>query len=288
MNVVVRADTIVTIFDIMASVDMDIDTERDTVLATAAPAPVAVPVAPAPVAVPAAVAPAVAAAAPAYMLPDVIRLVSAAPDNAVVKRRVLGMRNAMGYTVAHLLVLVGARNELETLLTFAEPAFLDIADKQGVTPLHLACRLGHDDVVSTLINAGADVHKTAEESVTPLHVAARSNCLPAVVLLLDAGAQVDVSNNYGWTPLHMACMNGALEVCELLLARGANIDARNAFQRTPLIIAAANARMRVVNMLLGRGAQEDVRDTHNMTYLDHIPRIVVPAQPPVPQEQVRV
>ena len=71
--------------------------------------------------------------------------------------------------------------------------FLDATNKDGSTPLLLACYAGHVDVVRCLLQHGASVHTT---------------------------------NLAGWTPLHGAASGGHLEVARVLIDHGANIHAK--------------------------------------------------------------
>ena len=49
-------------------------------------------------------------------------------------------------------------------------------DKDGMTPLHIACKSGHTKIAGLLLDRGADIdHKTAEGS-TPLNIAIREKC----------------------------------------------------------------------------------------------------------------
>mmetsp|Transcript_23578 Transcript_23578/g.33769 ORF Transcript_23578/g.33769 Transcript_23578/m.33769 type:complete len:86 (+) Transcript_23578:421-678(+) len=66
---------------------------------------------------------------------------------------------------------------------------------------------------------------------TPLHVAARGGHQEVVSLLLAGGAQTEAVDTYGDTPLHVAARGGHQEVVSLLLAGGAQIEAVNKVRR---------------------------------------------------------
>ncbi|XP_032442361.1 caskin-2 isoform X2 [Xiphophorus hellerii] len=73
-------------------------------------------------------------------------------------------------------------------------------DSAYTTPLHLAARNGHKDVIRLLLKAGIDINKTSK-SGTALHEAALYGKTEAVRLLLDAGVDVNIRNTYNQTAL---------------------------------------------------------------------------------------
>ncbi|KAM4717550.1 caskin-2 isoform 3-T3 [Anableps anableps] len=73
-------------------------------------------------------------------------------------------------------------------------------DSAYTTPLHLAARNGHKDVIRLLLKAGIDINKTSK-SGTALHEAALYGKTEVVRLLLDAGVDVNIRNTYNQTAL---------------------------------------------------------------------------------------
>ncbi|XP_067286656.1 caskin-2 isoform X2 [Pseudorasbora parva] len=68
------------------------------------------------------------------------------------------------------------------------------------TPLHLAARNGHKDIIRLLLKAGIDINRTTK-SGTALHEAALYGKTDVVKLLLDAGIDVNNRNTYNQTAL---------------------------------------------------------------------------------------
>jgi len=96
-------------------------------------------------------------------------------------------------------------------------------------------------VVSTLVEAGADVSLCNADGWTPLKIAAANGRADIVSALLKAGADVSKANQKdGWTPLHSACKQGSESVVQLLLEAGADVEAINNDGATALIIASSN------------------------------------------------
>ncbi|XP_049320598.1 caskin-2 isoform X1 [Astyanax mexicanus] len=68
------------------------------------------------------------------------------------------------------------------------------------TPLHLAARNGHKDIIRLLLKSGIDINRTTKAG-TALHEAALYGKTEVVKLLLDAGIDVNIRNTYTQTAL---------------------------------------------------------------------------------------
>ena len=73
-----------------------------------------------------------------------------------------------------------------------------------MTPLHLAAMeyKGSAEVVSTLVQAGANVNALNSDQESPLHVASLWNPV-AVPILVGAGCKVNLLNDWGTSPLFL-------------------------------------------------------------------------------------
>nr|XP_005174598.3 caskin-2-like isoform X1 [Danio rerio] len=76
----------------------------------------------------------------------------------------------------------------------------DASDSNCNTPLHLAARNGHKDVIRLLLKAGIDINRTTKAG-TALHEAALYGKTEVVRLLLDTGIDVNIRNTYNQTAL---------------------------------------------------------------------------------------
>ncbi|KAL1198545.1 Ankyrin repeat-containing protein [Cardamine amara subsp. amara] len=92
----------------------------------------------------------------------------------------------------------------------------------GGTFLHLATKLGHEELVKKIIEIRPSlVSSTNSQGDTPLHLAARLGHTSMLLLMLESAAQstpvpnnlrlAEMVNNEGLTPLHCAAMNGSVE-----------------------------------------------------------------------------
>lgn len=98
-----------------------------------------------------------------------------------------------------------------------------VTDKDGKTPLYVACENSDLFTIETIIKSSRYSHKP--------------NFLGIVKLLLSKGAKPDEKNYDGNTPLWQASLNGNFEIVELLLSKGADPDKENKYSFTPKTIA---------------------------------------------------
>jgi len=97
---------------------------------------------------------------------------------------------------------------------------------QSFTPLHLAVWKSNVYNVSILLENGAKINATAENSYnwTPLHVASMMGSINSIHKLLSEGAVVNVKDTEGLTPLHFAGIRGEIDIINLLIEFGADIN----------------------------------------------------------------
>ncbi|XP_061445838.1 ankyrin repeat domain-containing protein 17 isoform X6 [Rhineura floridana] len=128
------------------------------------------------------------------------------------------------------------------------------------TALTLACAGGHEELVQTLLERGANIEHRDKKGFTPLILAATAGHVGVVEILLDNGADIEAqSERTKDTPLSLACSGGRQEVVELLLARWANKEHRNVSDYTPLSLAASGGYVNIIKILLNAGAEINSR-----------------------------
>jgi ankyrin repeat protein len=82
------------------------------------------------------------------------------------------------------------------------------------------------DIASNLLKAGANVEEVNDKGNTPLHVAVKLGYQEMVILLLKFGADNEVKNRDGRKPLVMAAESCRVDMIYLLLDHGARVFAR--------------------------------------------------------------
>jgi ankyrin repeat protein len=123
---------------------------------------------------------------------------------------------------------MAASNENPEVLTLLLDAGADVnaRDFDGVTPLHMAASNENPEVLTLLLDAGADVNARDEHSAAPILWAAKNPNLEVLKVLIDAGADVNAINRDGVTPVLGSIIEENLEALRALLAAGASLDAR--------------------------------------------------------------
>lgn len=136
----------------------------------------------------------------------------------------------------------------------------------GLGVLHAAASAGHAGVVRQLLTAGAPVHICDRDNVTALHRAAESGSTETVDVLLQAKAAVNTHSSWA-TPLQLVAAAGHAAVCRSLLQAGTFVNDVNYGRQTALHLAAYQGHVKVVQVLLQAGADQNIRDRSGHTAL---------------------
>ena len=148
---------------------------------------------------------------------------------------------------------------------------VDAKGQDGYTALHYSCRYGHVDRVRTLVNHKANVNARTDSGDTPLTLAARKKHDNVVhVLLSDSQCLVDAKGLNGFTALHYSCRYGHIDIVRTLVNHKANVNARTESCDTPLILAAINKHDNVVHALSDYNCEVLAKDKDAYTALLHL------------------
>jgi len=129
----------------------------------------------------------------------------------------------------------------------------------GTTPLHFAARLGNEDLIRALLEAGAPAASMDQAGETPLHAAARLWLTNGAARLLSAHAPLNVANHAGRTPLRIAVESRGAAMAQVLLDAGASPDV-GLEHDTLAHLAAENGDTATLAVLLAHGLRLEARD----------------------------
>eukprot|EP00045_Choanoeca_perplexa_P010487 m.106236 g.106236 ORF g.106236 m.106236 type:complete len:240 (+) comp15296_c2_seq54:320-1039(+) len=116
---------------------------------------------------------------------------------------------------------------------------------QGIRPLSQAASGDHTDVISYLLDVGADVDARSGSS-TALHVACVKGNPSAAQILIARGADVDMTDEYNQTALYTACITGFDDIAEMLISQGANVNVPTVTGLTPLHFASLDVAKHLI------------------------------------------
>ena len=127
---------------------------------------------------------------------------------------------------------------LDEVKRLFRPNIINTRDHENDTALLKASRnCDATNVVSFLLENGADVDDRDLIDQTPLIVASQHGCKNIVELLLNAGSNIKHKNQQGETALLTATQEGHIDVVKILINAGADINEPNAEGETPFLLA---------------------------------------------------
>jgi ankyrin repeat protein len=135
------------------------------------------------------------------------------------------------------------------LLQGADP---NLADIEGFTPLHIACRTGNYEMLDLLLfEAHADPNVASMNELTPLSIACQEVNIAAAKSLIRAGAEVETADKDDLSPLLIACQKGSFELVKLLVIQG-HADALRVRKEvvTPLSLACGEGYIGITEFLV--------------------------------------
>jgi ankyrin repeat protein len=178
---------------------------------------------------------------------------------------------AGGLAVYPLLAALSKKHFCVADLLSKHGAVVDVRDKDGWTPLHVAWRCGSVDIMRWLLNHGANASAQDYPGWTPLHYAANTGDLAAVQVLLEYNPDTSLRNGNGDTPLHILARvdrspeEKVVEIVRRLLDYGADPNMRLSNGSTPLHQASSRGLLEVTRLLLSYGANVDEQDEDGRT-----------------------
>jgi ankyrin repeat protein len=127
---------------------------------------------------------------------------------------------------------------------------VNLCNKDGTSPLYLACENGYLQIVCRLLESKADANKTDKHGFS----LDANLCNYKGSSLLDFKVDVNKCDNDDRSPLYVACVRGYTDIVEVLLVNNADINLFMFDGDSPLIISCTAGHSNIVEMLLKEGA----------------------------------
>lgn len=158
----------------------------------------------------------------------------------------------------HAAAAAGEVREVQHLLEIDQ---LDVDGRDGqqfpTTPLHLACKFGHADVIRILLQNGANPRILSAQGETAVELCVRHMRNKAVEAMMESPMDFTLRNAAGQTVLHTAARHGNTRALRLLLpffvSTSSITELKDDAGNTPLHAAAAGDHFLAVDVFLEFG-----------------------------------
>ena len=163
------------------------------------------------------------------------------------------------FELALLEAVTAGNNEAVELLLQLETVNIDHTNEEGKTGLMLACERGHEDIVHSLLSAGANVNIQDKNEWTALMRASEHNHISIIHMLLQANANPHLKTPIGSNALMIASSYGNYEVVELLISKGVDYKYQREDGWNAFMLACHNGHIEVVELLLKERVDRNVQ-----------------------------
>ncbi|KAI0186023.1 ankyrin repeat-containing domain protein [Xylaria flabelliformis] len=165
--------------------------------------------------------------------------------------------------------VLGGQIEIAKLLLSDARIAINAVDNSRQTALTLAAQQGYGDMVSLLLEKGADTDARDVYDGPALLRAVDENALECVRILVEHGVDYKFKDFHGRNILHGCAINGRGTIMRYLLKTLPELDpnAQGDAGETPLHDAVGRNAEAVVRVLLEYGARTDIEDTAGKTPL---------------------
>ena len=196
----------------------------------------------------------------------VLHLTSQNKDATILKmlldqdNTIINWQDGEGRTVLHMAVGQSNKVIVKYLLTLD---YLDVnlQDEIQRTPLHWAAVLGNTDLVTMLLDCGADYTLGDKNGFRALHYAAQNDSQQTVCAMLDKDGVKDIPDNDQCTALMWASVKGCDNVlATLLLKKCSDVNAVDVHMQTALHMSTQAGHLNCVKLLLENGADVNMPD----------------------------
>jgi len=147
-------------------------------------------------------------------------------------------------------------SDTQVLTCLLEKADVNVPNASGATPLSLAVQKQDEHLVELILDSpNVEVNITHLQNYTPLHYACAGNNIEIITMLLDKGADLFCKTDKGYIPIHIACLRGSSEALEHLITKCPSgrqqqmLEAKDNNGNTPLLLAKEAPTQATFNLL---------------------------------------
>ncbi|KAF9437238.1 Ankyrin repeat domain-containing protein 17 [Entomortierella beljakovae] len=147
----------------------------------------------------------------------------------------------------------------------------EIEPASGYTPLMMAARHGHVEIVEALIRLGHDrdeISRDPNRNNILMITAEHGHQAIFEVYATKFPRSVEMCNKQGWSPLIAAARYGAVIMVEILLQLGADMNHRDEEGNTALHHAASYGHLQTISLLIERGSSATIKNNGGWTAQD--------------------
>lgn len=155
-----------------------------------------------------------------------------------------------GNTLVHILSVKRRETLLADVIEMG--GIVNVQNKKGVSPLHMAVRMGHMPIVQLLINNKANPNIVDISGETPIFSAVRKNSVHVVKYLREHKSKFEIVNNLGNGLLHVAGETNSVHVAKYLIEEEliADVNRKNKSLETCLDVAVKKNHLHIAEYFI--------------------------------------
>jgi len=146
---------------------------------------------------------------------------------------------------------------VDVIESLAGKVSLDRVNDEGCTPVLVAARCGHIEIVEFFATKNVDLDSADKRGHTPVFVAAWCGRIEVVKFLATKNVDLNRPDIVGQTPTFIAAAEGRTEVVKFLGTQNVDLNRANNFGRSPVHVAAINGHTEIVRILIEKNAKVD-------------------------------
>ncbi|CAD8174575.1 unnamed protein product [Paramecium pentaurelia] len=183
------------------------------------------------------------------------------------------------FTVLHFACLHNNTKLIEITLTYCRDSnllnqnqmieFINLQNKDGLTPLHMASFKGNLEIIKLLLQFGANSDIKNITGLSVLHMSVQGDHIKTCLFWINQNIPIDILDNNHQTPLICASFLGSQLMVNFLIPWGAKLNVQTKDKgQTALHMATQQGHSRIVRKLLIKGIDRKIKDKSGKTALD--------------------